>query len=131
MTISNDKRNAKRRTLGLLSAAAVGALTVGLPNLASAQTKGVLRIGYQKYGTLVILKGRGTLEKRLAPEGIEVKWNEFTACPVLLEGLNVGFGTAGEAPPILHRLLAPILFMSVTNHQHQLLKRSSFLKIRH
>lgn len=103
MTISNDKRNAKRRTLGLLSAAAVGALTVGLPNLASAQTKGVLRIGYRKYGTLVILKGRGTLEKRLAPEGIEVKWNEFTAGPVLLEGLNVGsidFGTAGEAPPI-------------------------------
>lgn len=103
MTISNDKRNAKRRTLGLLSAAAVGALTVGLPNLASAQSKGVLRIGYQKYGTLVILKGRGTLEKRLAPEGIEVKWNEFTAGPVLLEGLNVGsidFGTAGEAPPI-------------------------------
>lgn len=103
MTISNDKRNAKRRTLGLLSAAAVGALAGGLPHLASAQTKGVLRIGYQKYGTLVILKGRGTLEKRLAPEGIEVKWSEFTAGPVLLEGLNVGsidFGTAGEAPPI-------------------------------
>lgn len=103
MTISNDKRHAKRRTLGFLSAAAVGALTVGLPNLAAAQSKTVLRIGYQKYGTLVILKGRGSLEKRLAAEGVEVKWTEFPAGPVLLEGLNVGsidFGTAGEAPPI-------------------------------
>lgn len=100
---SEDKRAARRRTLGYLSAAALGALTAGLPNQAAAQTKNVLRIGYQKYGTLVILRGRGSLEKRLAAEGVEVKWTEFSAGPALLEGLNVGsidFGTAGEAPPI-------------------------------
>jgi sulfonate transport system substrate-binding protein len=99
----DDKRASRRRTLGYLSAAALGALTTGLPNTAAAQTKTVLRIGYQKYGTLVILKGRGSLEKRLAAEGVEVKWTEFSAGPALLEGLNVGsidFGTAGEAPPI-------------------------------
>jgi sulfonate transport system substrate-binding protein len=62
-----------------------------------------VRIGYQKYGTLTLLKGRGTLEKRLAEKGIAVKWTEFPAGPQLLEGLNVGsidFGTVGEAPPI-------------------------------
>ncbi|WP_296225251.1 sulfonate ABC transporter substrate-binding protein [Ralstonia sp. UBA689] len=62
-----------------------------------------LRIGYQKYGTLTVLKARGTLEKRLAAQGIEVKWTEFPAGPQLLEGLNVGaidFGTTGEAPTI-------------------------------
>jgi sulfonate transport system substrate-binding protein len=62
-----------------------------------------LRIGYQKYGTLIILKARGTLEKRLAAQGVAVKWTEFPAGPQLLEGLNVGsidFGTVGEAPPI-------------------------------
>ncbi|RQO35764.1 sulfonate ABC transporter substrate-binding protein [Herminiimonas sp. KBW02] len=103
MSNANDKRQAKRRTLGYLSAAAVGALSIGLPNFVGAQNKTVLRIGYQKYGTLVILKGRGSLEKRLAAENIEVKWTEFPAGPVLLEGLNVGsidFGTVGEAPPI-------------------------------
>lgn len=103
MSISNDKRLAKRRTLGLLSAAAVGAVAAALPAFACAQAKGVLRIGYQKYGALTILKGRGTLEKRLAAQGIDVKWTEFPAGPVLLEGLNVGsidFGTVGEAPPI-------------------------------
>lgn len=103
MSNANDKRQAKRRTLGYLSAVAVGALTASFPGLATAQAKNVLRIGYQKYGTLVILKGRGSLEKRLAAEGVDVKWTEFPAGPVLLEGLNVGsidFGTAGEAPPI-------------------------------
>lgn len=63
----------------------------------------VLRIGYQKYGTLTVLKGTGALEKRLKPLGIEVKWTEFPAGPQLLEGLNVGsidFGTVGEAPPV-------------------------------
>src|SRR5580704_10697518 len=63
----------------------------------------VLRIGYQKYGTLVLLKARGRLEKRLAPLHVQVKWTEFPAGPQLLEGLNVGsidFGTVGEAPPI-------------------------------
>lgn len=106
MTIShekrNAKRNAKRRTLGLMFAAATGALAFSLPN-ASAQEKGVLRIGFQKYGTLTILKARGTLDKRLAAQGIEVQWREFPAGPQLLEGLNVGsvdFGTVGEAPPI-------------------------------
>lgn len=62
-----------------------------------------LRIGYQKYGTLILLKARGTLEKRLAPSGIDVKWTEFPAGPQLLEALNVGavdYGIAGEAPPI-------------------------------
>ncbi|HWP20619.1 MAG TPA: sulfonate ABC transporter substrate-binding protein [Burkholderiaceae bacterium] len=63
----------------------------------------LLRIGYQKYGTLTLLKARGTLEPRLAALGVQVKWTEFPAGPQLLEGLNVGsidFGTVGEAPPI-------------------------------
>lgn len=69
----------------------------------SAQAGETLRIGYQKYGTLVILKARGTLEERLKQHNVEVKWTEFPAGPQLLEGLNVGsidFGTTGEAPPI-------------------------------
>jgi sulfonate transport system substrate-binding protein len=62
-----------------------------------------LRIGYQKYGTLVILKARGTLEKRLAASGVSVEWTEFPAGPQLLEALNAGaidVGTVGETPTI-------------------------------
>jgi len=62
-----------------------------------------LNIGFQKYGVLPILKERGTLETVLKEQGVNVKWVEFPAGPQLLEGLNVGsvsFGEAGEAPPI-------------------------------
>ncbi|MFZ6733241.1 sulfonate ABC transporter substrate-binding protein [Undibacterium sp. Ji42W] len=94
----------KRLTLSRLSALTATALSVVLPK-AFAQNKivGSLRIGYQKYGTLTVLKGTGALDKRLAALGVDVKWTEFPAGPQLLEGLNVGsidFGTTGEAPPI-------------------------------
>jgi sulfonate transport system substrate-binding protein len=78
-------------------------LTAMAPLTCAQSADNVIRIGYQKYGTLVLLKARGSLEKRLAPLHVEVKWTEFPAGPQLLEGLNVGaidFGTVGEAPPI-------------------------------
>lgn len=86
----------------------LGHLALGL-GLAAASAgsawaeNALLRVGYQKYGTLTILKAKGDLEKRLAPLGVNIKWVEFPAGPQLLEGLNVGsidFGTVGEAPPI-------------------------------
>ena len=66
-----------RRSLVALFAATVafGAITV------QADT---VRIGYQKYGTLTLLKSSGALEKRLAEQGVEVKWTEFPAGPQLL-----------------------------------------------
>jgi len=76
-----------------------------------------LRIGNQK-GNLSLLKGRGTLEKRLAPLNVSVKWTEFTAGPVQLEALNVGsidFGDVGEAPPIFAQAAgAPLAYVAAT-----------------
>lgn len=86
----------RRSLVALLAAVA----SYGALSQAHADT---LRIGYQKYGTLVLLKARGTLEKRLAEQGIQVQWNEFPGGPQLLEGLNVGsidFGVTGETPPV-------------------------------
>ena len=75
------------------------------------------RIGHQK-GYLTLLKGRGTVEKRLAPLGVSVKWTEFTAGPVQLEALNVGsidFGDVGEAPPIFAQAAgAPLAYVGAT-----------------
>lgn len=85
----------------LLAGAALLAGNFTFP--AHAEAQGQFRVGYQKYGTLILLKAQGTLEKRLAPLNIEVKWTEFPAGPVMLEGLNVGsidFGVVGETPPI-------------------------------
>ena len=95
------------------------AAALALPSFAAlAQAQGrQLRIGHQK-GALSILKGRGTLEKRLAPLGVSVKWTEFTAGPVQLEALNVGsidFGDVGEAPPIFAQAAgAPLAYVATT-----------------
>lgn len=96
-----------RRLLGTLAAAALAvlaALVLGFLLLLPVAQAGELRIGYQKSASLFVLqKAQGTLEKRLAPLGVSLKWVEFPAGPQLLEGLNVGsvdVGFVGEAPPI-------------------------------
>jgi len=103
-------------------AAAGSSLLTG--NSAFAQSaQRTLRIGHQK-GWLSILKGRGTLEKRLAPLGVNVTWTEFNAGPVQLEALNVGsidFGDVGEAPPIFAQAAgAPLVYAGATVPRPQL-----------
>lgn len=109
MTTSQQTNKARRswskRLLGVVvaSLATYGSLIAPASAQTAAGTPKELRIGYQKYGTLVILKARGTLEKRLAEKGVAVKWTEFPFGPPLLEAINVGsidVGTTGEAPPI-------------------------------
>ncbi|MFH0131603.1 sulfonate ABC transporter substrate-binding protein [Variovorax sp. VaC1] len=107
--------SAPRRRL-IQGVAAAIALPSSFAALAQAPAR-QLRIGHQK-GPLSILKGRGTLEKRLALLGVTVKWTEFTAGPVQLEALNVGsidFGDVGEAPPIFAQAAgAPLAYVAAT-----------------
>lgn len=97
----------KRRDFfrSLLAASIVATATLASTSVSADYNPKLLRIGFQKSAaTLTLLKGDGSLEKRLAPLGIDVKWVEFPAGPQLLEGLNVGsidFGFVGEAPPIV------------------------------
>ncbi|HEX7866077.1 MAG TPA: sulfonate ABC transporter substrate-binding protein [Variovorax sp.] len=104
-----------RRRL-IQGAAAAIALPSSFAVLAQAPAR-QFRIGHQK-GYLTLLKGRGTLEKRLAPLGVSVKWTEFNAGPVQLEALNVGsidFGDVGEAPPIFAQAAgAPLAYVGAT-----------------
>ncbi|MFC4808606.1 sulfonate ABC transporter substrate-binding protein [Paenibacillus sp. GCM10023250] len=76
----------------------------------------VIRIGYQKYGTVNILKAQGTLDKHLEAEGYTVTWTEFPGGPQLLEALNVGsidIGHTGEAPPIFAQAAkAPLVYLA-------------------
>ena len=86
----------RRTLLALAGGAAIAA------HAARADER-TLRVGVQKYGTLVILRERKTLGPLLKPLGWSVGFTEFPGGPQLLEALRVGaidFGTAGEAPPI-------------------------------
>lgn len=107
---SSSRRN-------FLATSLTTASLVASPLAFAQKSTRVLRIGHQK-GWLSILKGRGTLEKRLAPLGVSVTWTEFNAGPVQLEALNVGsidFGDVGEAPPIFAQAAgAPLVYAGAT-----------------
>ncbi|WP_411876359.1 sulfonate ABC transporter substrate-binding protein [Vulcanococcus limneticus] len=98
---SFGKRFGRRSFLVSVGLATAGAILESRSTAVAAER---VRIGYQKFNTLNILKSRGALEKALAPLGISVEWNEFAAGPQLLEALNVGsidFGHAADTPPII------------------------------
>ncbi|WP_141503470.1 sulfonate ABC transporter substrate-binding protein [Paenibacillus luteus] len=75
-----------------------------------------VRIGYQKYASVNIMKERGGLEEKLKEAGYAVEWTEFPGGPQLLEALNVGsidFGHTGEAPPIFAQAAgAPLVYLA-------------------
>ncbi len=100
---------------GRLLFCAIAAVFVGAGNAAAEDH--VLRIGVQKYGTLVILREKHTFDELLKPLGWTAKWTEFPGGPQLLEALNVGaldFGTTGEAPPVFAQAAgAPLVYVGV------------------
>jgi sulfonate transport system substrate-binding protein len=62
-----------------------------------------IRIGYQKNGVLVITRQQSALEKHFNPQGIDVKWVEFSSGPPMMEAMNVGsvdYGAVGDSPPV-------------------------------
>jgi len=98
----------RRSVLALAAAASLA------PSRSRAADK-VVRIGVQKYGTLIILRERRLLEQALQPLGWGVTWHEFPGGPQLLEALSAGaldFGTTGEAPPIFAQAAgSPLLYV--------------------
>ena len=115
---SSSRNYLSPRRRQFLKIAAATAFAFGFnaaPRFALAEDK-LVRIGFQKYGTLILLKGKGLLEEKLTPLGYQVQWTEFPAGPQLLEGLNVGaidFGSTGEAPPIFAQAAgAPLVYVA-------------------
>ena len=116
MTFASDISRRRFLSVAAVASTAIGTVGPSFPAFAQKATR-TLRIGHQK-GWLSILKARGTLEKRLAPLGVNVTWTEFNAGPVQLEALNVGaidFGDVGEAPPIFAQAAgAPLVYAGAT-----------------
>jgi sulfonate transport system substrate-binding protein len=105
------------RVFKKIIAVAVLSMTTALAGVgASYGQDKVVRIGYQKYGKLVLLKSKGSLEEKLKPLGYKVTWTEFPSGPPLLEALNVGavdFGVTGETPPIFAQVAgAPLVYLA-------------------
>ncbi|TBR59844.1 aliphatic sulfonate ABC transporter substrate-binding protein [Westiellopsis prolifica IICB1] len=81
-------------------------------------TAKVVRIGYVKSGTLALVKQQGTLEKRLSPNGITVKWTEFPHPLPSFQAMNAGnmdFTHASDGPPIFAQSAGvPLVYLAST-----------------
>lgn len=69
-------RRALSKILGLGTLMAALTATAMLGSTSAWAQNATVRIGFQKYGTLTVLKAKGDLEKRLAQIGVNVKWVE-------------------------------------------------------
>ncbi len=94
----------RRRSLLTAALAATAGATFLVPQHSLAENADkTLRIGYQRYGTLIILKQSGLLEKALSSVGWTIKWSEFIAGPQMLQALAanaIDLAETGDAPPI-------------------------------
>lgn len=102
-----------KRLLGWLAA---GLTSLALATPAVADSAKTLRIGYQKFNSVNILKGTGALEKTLAEKGVSVSWHEFAAGPQLLEALSTGaidLGHAADAPSVFAQATGkPVVYLA-------------------
>jgi len=91
-----------------------------------------IRVGYQKNGVLVIARQRAALENHFRPQGIDVKWVEFSSGPPMMEAMNVGsidYGAVGDSPPVFAQAAgAAIVYAAgqpITNGQGILVPQNS------
>jgi sulfonate transport system substrate-binding protein len=105
-----------RRLAGAIAVALAAIIGAGTAQAQDNGVNRVVRIGFQKYGKLVLLKSKGSLDEKLKPLGYTVVWTEFPSGPPLLEAINAGaidFGNTGEAPPIFAQAAgAPLLYVA-------------------
>lgn len=74
------------------------------------------RIGYQKFGQLLLVKALGELDRELIGQGIELEWLEFPGGLQLVDRLQSGeldLGVVGECPPVFAQAeAAPIVYLA-------------------
>jgi len=63
----------------------------------------LLRVGYQKFGLLALVKLHGGLAAALARNGVRIEWREYEAGLPIVEALSAAeleLGVVGECPPV-------------------------------
>ena len=124
----------KRRDFLKLSLGTAAVTALPVRARAEAGVKEI-RVGYQKNGVLVLARQQATLEKHFKPQGIDVKWVEFSSGPPMMEAMNVGsidYGAVGDSPPVFAQAAgAAIVYAAgqpITNGQGILVPQNSAIK---
>jgi sulfonate transport system substrate-binding protein len=96
-------RNVVRARL-LQSGEIVGASRRGASVPVPAPAGPTVRVGYQQFGLLWLLRASGALDRAFAACGVAAAWTEYPSGVELVEALRVGeldLGVVGEGPPLI------------------------------
>jgi aliphatic sulfonates family ABC transporter substrate-binding protein len=108
---SGDLRPAVRRET---SASPEGAPSGGVGQVADLRP--AIRIGYQQFGLLWLLRACGGLERAISESGLGLRWTEFSSGPELVEALRsdeLDLGVVGEAPPLVAQAAhTPLVYLA-------------------
>jgi len=81
-----------------------------------APASGAVRIGYQKFGLLSLVKLHGALDAALAKAGSRIEWHEYSAGPAIVEALRLSqleLGVVGECPPVFAQAAdVPLVYLA-------------------
>jgi aliphatic sulfonates family ABC transporter substrate-binding protein len=94
------------RALEEAAAPGASAAPATLPARASEPpgvSRTALRIGYQKFGVLSLVKLHGALDASLGKSGLRIEWRQYPAgLPIIdaLEACELELGVVGECPPV-------------------------------
>jgi aliphatic sulfonates family ABC transporter substrate-binding protein len=83
--------------------AASAMLEPSIPRPAPLPSKPCVRIGYQRFGLLPLVKSQGGLDRAFARLGFEVEWIEFPGGIQMVEAFQaseLALGGVGEGPPV-------------------------------
>ncbi len=81
-----------------------------------SRAKVKVRVGWQSFGVLPLLKATGALEEALLASGAEVEWLSYSAGMQVVDALAAGaldLGIVGEAPPIFAQAARiPVVYLA-------------------
>jgi|HubBroStandDraft_2_1064218.scaffolds.fasta_scaffold12696_2 aliphatic sulfonates family ABC transporter substrate-binding protein len=117
--VSRNVVRARLLQYGLLSSPSKREPEAPLSSLSSIprsrSPKAAIRIGYQSFGVLSLLKATGALEDGLAAQGIDVEWTEHPTGMQVVDAAAAGaldIGVVGEVPPVFAQAAgAPIVYL--------------------
>ncbi len=75
-----------------------------------------VRIGFQRFGILWLLRASGALDRAWSEQGRRIEWTEFATGPALVEAVRAGsldLGVVGETPPLVAQADdAPLVYLA-------------------
>jgi aliphatic sulfonates family ABC transporter substrate-binding protein len=115
--VSRNVVRARLLQYGLLGSALKREPDQAATSVRGGRSQGIrLRIGYQSFGVLSLLKATGALEEALGVRGVDVEWTDHATGMQVIDAIAAGaldVGVVGEAAPVFAQASrAPVVYLA-------------------